>query len=139
MQQLIVPIVLKRSIAMTFIPHGSFIAVDDFESPKHLADYLKRLLANKDEYLKYFQWTKRYSKNFDDDYGCGLCRFIHQNANKHRVVSDISDWWFNGATCINDFASTFLKNSSTDISSTRPTSSYRSSDGQTQRSIRPQI
>ncbi|VDK25995.1 unnamed protein product [Anisakis simplex] len=52
MQQLIVPIVLKRSIAMTFIPHGSFIAVDDFESPKHLADYLKRLLANKDEYLK---------------------------------------------------------------------------------------
>ncbi|VDM42269.1 unnamed protein product [Toxocara canis] len=52
MEMIIVPVVLKRSIASSFLPNGSFIAADDFDSPRNLADYLKYLQNNKREYLR---------------------------------------------------------------------------------------
>lgn len=37
-------------------PKNSFIHVDDFESPKHLAEYLLKLDSNDDLYNEYFKW-----------------------------------------------------------------------------------
>lgn len=48
-----VPVVLKRSIYEDILPRGSFIAADDFRSPRELADYLKYLLNNNTAYLRY--------------------------------------------------------------------------------------
>ncbi|VDK36897.1 unnamed protein product, partial [Gongylonema pulchrum] len=52
MENLVVPIVLKKSVYDNIIPTGSFIAVDDFESPRELADYLKYLEKNNTAYLR---------------------------------------------------------------------------------------
>ena len=54
MKNLIVPIVLKGSYYQgnPTIPEGSYIAADQFESPKALAKYLKYLESNETEYLK---------------------------------------------------------------------------------------
>ena len=41
-------------------PDHSFIDVKDFESPKHLAEYLTHLLFNDEEYLSYFWWRKYF-------------------------------------------------------------------------------
>lgn len=40
---------------VTSAPPGSFIFAEDFETPRHLVDYLKQLDQNDDEYLKYFR------------------------------------------------------------------------------------
>lgn len=52
MEKIIVPIVLERAIVEGIVPNGSFIAVDDFDSPKHLAKYLQFLNQNDTEYLR---------------------------------------------------------------------------------------
>lgn len=54
----IVPVVMGahpddyRAVA----PPHSYIHVDDFESPRHLADYLKLLDQNDTLYNEYFAW-----------------------------------------------------------------------------------
>ena len=37
-------------------PYKSYIHVDDFEGPKELAEYLKKLEENDDLYNEYFRW-----------------------------------------------------------------------------------
>ena len=37
-------------------PPHSYIHVDDFESPRHLAEYLHKLDKNDDLYNEYFRW-----------------------------------------------------------------------------------
>lgn len=52
MEQLLIPIVLKKSIYKRILPPGSFIAADDFLSPEDLAHYLLYLEKNRTEYMK---------------------------------------------------------------------------------------
>ena len=40
-------------------PYKSFIHVDDFDGPKELADYLRKLEENDDWYNEYFRWKVR--------------------------------------------------------------------------------
>ncbi|VDK18064.1 unnamed protein product [Anisakis simplex] len=105
--QLIVPIVLKRSIINKFLPDNSFIAADDFHSPKELAEYLQYLMANRTEYERFFEWTKTYEKDCHVDSTCDICKFLHETVNKHRIVSDIRKWWYGGendSICENGYA-----------------------------------
>lgn len=43
-------------------PDHSYIHVDDFESPKELAEYLDKLDKNDDLYNEYFKWRVRAFK-----------------------------------------------------------------------------
>lgn len=65
-----VPIVLGtlRENYEKLVLGDSFIHVDDFASPKELADYLLLLDSNDDLYLKYFQWPKALQSD-----GLSLC------------------------------------------------------------------
>ncbi|XP_074660562.1 glycoprotein 3-alpha-L-fucosyltransferase A-like [Tubulanus polymorphus] len=75
-------------------PPHSFIHVDDFESPKQLAEYLHILDRNDDLYNSYFRWkgtgrvvTKRF-------FWCRLCMLAHaDDALKTRYVSNYDRWW----------------------------------------------
>jgi len=54
-----VPVVMSTEKLDEFLPGNlkhSVIKVRDFSSPKHLADYLKRLSKNENEYNKYLEW-----------------------------------------------------------------------------------
>ena len=62
-----VPVVLgayKEDIVKQ-VPPGSFIHADDFESPKELAEYLLKLNKDDAAYLKYHEWRKTYSIDYD--------------------------------------------------------------------------
>ncbi|VDN53675.1 unnamed protein product [Dracunculus medinensis] len=50
--QLLIPIVLKKSFYRHILPDDSYIAADDFSSPKTLADYLSAVENNITEYMK---------------------------------------------------------------------------------------
>ncbi|XP_074657227.1 glycoprotein 3-alpha-L-fucosyltransferase A-like [Tubulanus polymorphus] len=93
----IVPIVYgahKDDYERVAPPH-SFIHVDDFESPKQLAEYLHRLDKNDHLYNSYFRW-KGTGKVFTGDlyFWCRLCMLSHaDDADKRRYVSNYDRWW----------------------------------------------
>ncbi|VDL78545.1 unnamed protein product [Nippostrongylus brasiliensis] len=74
-----------RSIVEPFVPPYSFVAVDDFSSPKELAEYMSYLIANKTAYLEYFEWRRDYRVIFLDgrdhnrlERPWGLCQVISE-------------------------------------------------------------
>ena len=67
------------------VPKGSYIDVADFDSPKSLALYLAKVLANDTLYQSYFEWKyKPFDKEFEDrfrvlwtePFNCRLCRYV---------------------------------------------------------------
>ncbi|EJW70801.1 hypothetical protein WUBG_18294 [Wuchereria bancrofti] len=53
----------KKSIYEDILPPGSFIAADDFKSPRELAEYLHYLLNNNTAYLSLFEMDEILSEN----------------------------------------------------------------------------
>lgn len=97
----VIPIVMGGSNYSTLPPH-SFISVDDFASPKDLADYLNLLTKNSTLYNRYFDWRrdprtiKSYGKYEESKTGfCQLCQRLHEEALSPTVTSynDILKWW----------------------------------------------
>uniref|UniRef100_A0A914CR97 Fucosyltransferase n=1 Tax=Acrobeloides nanus TaxID=290746 RepID=A0A914CR97_9BILA len=44
---------MNRETHQHIAPNDSFIAASDFKSPKELANFLKQLASNKEEYIKF--------------------------------------------------------------------------------------
>ncbi|XP_015265761.1 PREDICTED: alpha-(1,3)-fucosyltransferase 4 [Gekko japonicus] len=93
-----VPIVLgpPRSNYELFVPANSFIHVDDFASPAHLAIYLKFLDKNKNRYRRYFAWRKRYDvqvTSFWDEHCCRVCEAIRTAGHQRKTVQNLAHWF----------------------------------------------
>ena len=67
------------------VPKGSYIDVADFDSPKSLALYLAKVLADDALYQSYFEWKyKPFDREFEDrfrvlwsePFHCRLCRYV---------------------------------------------------------------
>ena len=69
-------------------PKGSYIHIQNFPSPKHLANYLHHLHTHPQEYLRYFSWRKRFRLPSIDEvaivlrigknFWCRLCEKLHK-------------------------------------------------------------
>uniref|UniRef100_A0A8D8PUS8 Fucosyltransferase n=1 Tax=Cacopsylla melanoneura TaxID=428564 RepID=A0A8D8PUS8_9HEMI len=95
----VLPIVMgaPKSDYLHSAPVNSFIHVDDFSSPKQLAQYLHHLNENDTAYNEYFQWkgTGEFINTF---FWCRLCTMVHDGGSA--VVgkyTDVSRWWHEGA------------------------------------------
>uniref|UniRef100_A0A0N5BDN7 Fucosyltransferase n=1 Tax=Strongyloides papillosus TaxID=174720 RepID=A0A0N5BDN7_STREA len=101
-----IPLVNVRSFyAKDDIPPNSFIAFDDFASPKEMADYLKFLISNKTEYIKYFAYRKDgwFQRQYND-YRCYTCRKfkrIYKNNRKNNIF-DIKEWFKDNNYCLKE-------------------------------------
>ncbi|XP_066304372.1 alpha-(1,3)-fucosyltransferase 7-like [Branchiostoma lanceolatum] len=79
-------------------PPNSFIHVDDFESPKDLAAYLKRLDKDTELYNQYFKWREspKPTESIFSDYGsvwCRLCKKLYDmDTTERKVYTDIDRW-----------------------------------------------
>jgi len=86
-------------------PPESFIHVDDFESPRELADFLRAVAADRDRYNSYFRWqgTGEY---IDTKFWCRLCALLHDSrrTGRHSVYDRLDDWWRGRGTCIDRIA-----------------------------------
>ncbi|KAL3985159.1 Glycosyltransferase 10 (fucosyltransferase) family protein [Acanthocheilonema viteae] len=105
--RLLIPVVLKKSIYEDILPPKSFIAADDFTSPRELAQYLQYLSNNKTAYLSYLEWTKHYEKTFAVNAYCELCKYLHRNNAGPRIIPDIKKWWFQN--CFYNYAIDLLE------------------------------
>ena len=76
-------------------PPHSFIHVDDFESPRELADYLTKLDRNDTLYNEYFRW-KGTGQFLNTKFWCRLCALAHDvNQRGPSWYENIRTWWDN--------------------------------------------
>ncbi|XP_025192854.1 glycoprotein 3-alpha-L-fucosyltransferase A-like [Melanaphis sacchari] len=80
-------------------PSNSFIHVDDFESPKKLADYLHLLDSNHQLYNEYFRWKGSGTLTRDTRFYCRLCAMLHDTERGPRHYEDVNKWWRGPGTC----------------------------------------
>ncbi|KAL5006325.1 hypothetical protein ScPMuIL_015131 [Solemya velum] len=81
-------------------PPHSYIHVDDFESPKELAEYLHKLDKNDDLYNEYFLWkgTGSFVNTF---FYCRLCAMVHEVPNNPPTIyHNLDRWWRGPGVCI---------------------------------------
>ncbi|KAK2166396.1 hypothetical protein LSH36_39g00083 [Paralvinella palmiformis] len=100
----LIPIVMGGANYTKYLPPKSYIDVKDFQSPKHLAEYLIHLDNNPDEYMKYFDWKRYYTVVNDipnsNRVFCELCELLRKNRS-FLLDYNLADWWEND-TCVND-------------------------------------
>lgn len=120
MSELIVPVVLSRAVMPAWIPADSFLAASDFSSARHLAERMKEIVADPDEYKKwarspalssltpscrFFAWTKRYRRApfeyWHPENGCQLCTLLHRN--ERRELQDFKPF-FDTSICSLSYA-----------------------------------
>ena len=93
-----VPVVLgpNKSWYEKNLPNNSFIHVDDFNDPETLAEYLKFLNNNNEEYMRYLEWRKNYLKACEAPLKCQLCQKLLNltyNASQITVISDFESFY----------------------------------------------
>ena len=98
-----VPIVLGGADYKRLAPPHSYIHVDDFASPKKLAEFLHKLDKNDDEYLSYFWWKSFYRSQMTKEQKatsmCLLCAKLNDPDEPRKTYPDIEDWWRSGSHC----------------------------------------
>ncbi|CAH1980297.1 unnamed protein product [Acanthoscelides obtectus] len=93
LQKNLIPIVYGSGNYNIQAPPHSVIDVRNFESVKKLTDYLKELDEDPEEYLKYFEWKKKYSVNTSPQQTmCELCEKLNQPI-ENNIYESIQTWW----------------------------------------------
>ena len=80
-------------------PPRSYIHVDDFESPKHLAEYLHKLDQNDDLYNEYFLW-KGTGEFINTKFWCRLCSMVNIGTQYPMWYEDLDKWWRGPKICV---------------------------------------
>ncbi len=89
-----VPVVYGGSNYSFYLPEGSYINVRDYNSPKELANYLKKLMTDDKLYLSYFRWKAKYKVHRSPLGGwCQLCQLLSAMKADIKTYPNISSWW----------------------------------------------
>ena len=94
------PIVMGGAQYDQYLPRGSYLDVNQFSSPKSLADHLHFLDTNDEEYNKYFQWETHHTCLLKHPH-CALCDSLYELRNKKNVARNI-DQVFSPDQCWNN-------------------------------------
>ncbi|XP_059107636.1 3-galactosyl-N-acetylglucosaminide 4-alpha-L-fucosyltransferase FUT3-like [Peromyscus eremicus] len=91
-----VPVVLgpSRKNYERFLPPDAFIHVDDFQSPKDLAQYLQELDRDSLRYQRYFRWRKTLRPRLSSMSlaFCKACRQLQWDQ-RYQTVSSVASWF----------------------------------------------
>lgn len=78
-------------------PYRSYIHVDEFESPKELAEYLHRLDRDDELYNSYFRW-KGTGEFINTYFWCRVCAMLHDER-PPKFYKDVNEWWRGDGIC----------------------------------------
>lgn len=83
-------------------PYRSYIHVDEFETPKELAEYLHTLDKNDELYNSYFKW-KGTGELINTYFWCRVCAMLHDELAliQRKWYDDVVDWWRGPTVCTN--------------------------------------
>ncbi|GAB0087878.1 Alpha-(1,3)-fucosyltransferase C [Sergentomyia squamirostris] len=97
MQYYIVPVVYGGANYSQHLPPHSYIDANDFNTATELAQYLKYLTENSEEYMKYFWWKKYYKTVVNRRVYNNLCDKLYDLTNTaevlHKSHTSIKNWW----------------------------------------------
>ncbi|CAG5134563.1 unnamed protein product [Candidula unifasciata] len=82
-------------------PPHSYIHVDEFESPRELAEYLLKLDKHDALYNEYFQW-KGTGELINTFFWCRVCALAHDEDRGQSWYRDIEAWWNGDDICIGE-------------------------------------
>lgn len=80
-------------------PKKSFIHVDDFNSPKDLAEYLYKLDGDDELYNEYFKWKSTERVIVDAKFYCRLCAMLHDENRPSKYYKNYTDYWDGPGVC----------------------------------------
>ncbi|XP_055897001.1 alpha-(1,3)-fucosyltransferase C-like isoform X2 [Biomphalaria glabrata] len=89
----LVPVVRGGANYDSLFPPNSVINVKDFPSPEKLAQYLKELASNEEEYIKKLQWVWQYEVLGPNLPFCHLCQALHAVGPISCVYENVYHWW----------------------------------------------
>ncbi|XP_055345807.1 alpha-(1,3)-fucosyltransferase C-like [Paramacrobiotus metropolitanus] len=107
-----VPIVMGGANYSAMFPKNSLIDSGDFKRPAKLAEYLRNLTGDFEQYQRLFEWrfnsaVTKVPNNFinpaDVDM-CKLCELLHNRTLIRQTPLDLSDWWSKKAQCTRWYA-----------------------------------
>ena len=95
----ILPVVMGGADYKALAIPNSYINVEDFESPKKLAEYLLYLDRNDTAYKEYFTW-KRFYQHVPPKFACTLCKQLHNKSllASPRMYKNMKMFW-DAASC----------------------------------------
>ncbi|XP_070495208.1 alpha-(1,3)-fucosyltransferase C-like [Chironomus tepperi] len=102
--QYVIPIVFNGGNTTRFAPPKSYINANDYDTPEELVKYLKYLIDNPKEYVKYFWWKQHYTIKSHPTYPytlCEMCKKFNTESfmkAQHRY-EDINEWYRNRDMC----------------------------------------
>ena len=103
----------RREDYQRISPPGSFIHVDDFRDPQHLAEYLHDVDRNFTLYSQYFRW-KVVGRFIDTKFYCRLCSLLYTD---HITwYTDIGSWWNTADMCVESSQGNYFSSWTTGIS-----------------------
>ncbi|XP_043474596.1 glycoprotein 3-alpha-L-fucosyltransferase A [Leptopilina heterotoma] len=79
-------------------PYRSYIHVDEFKSPKELAEYLHRLDNDDELYNSYFKW-KGTGEFINTYFWCRVCAMLH-DTRAPKYYKDLNEWWRGDNVCV---------------------------------------
>ncbi|KAL7642737.1 UNVERIFIED_CONTAM: hypothetical protein RMT77_007302 [Armadillidium vulgare] len=100
----IIPVVRGGANYASLAPPHSYIDVDDFKTPKELANYLLYLDENDTAYEEYFMWKETYivinslSWLYRATGFCDLCEKLHTDK-EVKIYYDLKEWFIEKANC----------------------------------------
>ena len=80
-------------------PPNSFIHVDEFNSPRQLAEYMHILDNNDDLYNEYFRW-KGTGEFINTKFVCRLCAMLHVASELPSLTDDVNNFITPSKQCI---------------------------------------
>lgn len=90
---------LRRYELQSGRPPQSYINIQDYSSPKDLAEFLEHLASNETAYKRYFDWKKTHRIiTLGDPKGpmpmafCTLCELVNRPS-FHKIYLDMASWW----------------------------------------------
>ncbi len=100
----IIPVVYGWGPYDRHIPKSAYINAFDFESPKHLADYMLHVANNVTLYNSYFQWKQyvRYVRYPSTASICEMCIMLNLEQYygiKHSVIDSLNSFWNDTVEC----------------------------------------
>ena len=98
----VVPVVMgaRKADYEAAAPPHSFIHVDDFQSPQHLAKYLLQVNASDELYNEYMAWKSPDAGRFiDTRFWCRLCAMAHDDSRHVTWYDDVDRRWRRPGTC----------------------------------------
>ncbi|VVC38970.1 Fucosyltransferase, N-terminal,Glycosyl transferase family 10 [Cinara cedri] len=101
LQNNVLPIVMGpgRADYEMVAPKNSFLHVDDFGSPKELAEYLHVLDQSPSMYNEFFQWKNNGSITTDTRFYCRLCAMLHDEQRPRKHYENFPEWWDGLGVC----------------------------------------